>query len=475
MPPRRVIGTLAVAIAVLALAVGIAAARPGPRHRHPARLDPSFGTNGRVIGTTFTKGYLYSALAAASPGDSIVAMLGETISRFLPSGQLDPSFGQGGSVELPNLEAKGELLFPAGIAVDAEGRVLVAATRWSGEHATLPGLPYFLENRELATVIRYLPDGQLDPSFGQGGIASTDFGLPPAYKASAPSERLPWPTPRVTGLAVDPQGRIVVAGVYATGVHQGCKPGPRATAGAFVGRLTASGLPDPTFAGGGAATLSNLDYGFATVATGPREQIVLGTQHPDVFLCFPPSEGKGRSLGSIVRIGPAGGIDGRFSGNGVLNTDGSVRQLALTGSGRILALISLGDYSYPRSGEAEVLRLQPSGAFDRRFGQRGRVRLYGAIDALAPGGHGRVLLAGATGIREAPADFLLIRLTRSGAFDSSVGVNGQVVAGFGNEQASANDLVLDERGRPILVGTIKEPSTAITFPTLALTRLLLPR
>src|SRR5262249_4279591 len=101
------------------------------------------------------------------------------IARFTPGGALDPSFGDGGRVTV-DLGAEDPAL---AVAVQPDGRILVLGQSRSLNCCQL-----------LATFIaRSLPDGSLDPSFGDGGIARTG-----AFAGQA--------------LSVAPSGRIVVAG-----------------------------------------------------------------------------------------------------------------------------------------------------------------------------------------------------------------------------------------------------------------------
>jgi uncharacterized delta-60 repeat protein len=55
---------------------------------------------------------------------------------------------------------------PFGAALQADGKVLVAGTTATAD----------LDTEERFVVLRYLPDGTLDPGFGTGGIVVTDFG-----------------------------------------------------------------------------------------------------------------------------------------------------------------------------------------------------------------------------------------------------------------------------------------------------------
>src|SRR5450432_1417274 len=123
---------------------------------------------------------------------------------------VDRSFGNGGSVSFaPQRFSSG-----AGVAVDAQGGILLGATLDDGS---------LLRTR--AAVLRLLPDGSLDPAFGSGGVAT--IAPPPPYA-----------TTRAEAIALDAQGRIVVAGEVDDDVPT-------------VARLLPGGTLDPGFAGGG--------------------------------------------------------------------------------------------------------------------------------------------------------------------------------------------------------------------------------
>jgi uncharacterized delta-60 repeat protein len=112
-------------------------------------LDPAFGSGGEVTTGTAT------AMVADTSG-RIVYGAGSKVTRLLPDGSPDPSFGTDGSTTaLPITIYE--------IASAPNGDIVVA-----GETpAPGPVDPY-----SGAAVIRLLPDGALDPSFGQGGVAT---------------------------------------------------------------------------------------------------------------------------------------------------------------------------------------------------------------------------------------------------------------------------------------------------------------
>jgi len=150
------------------------------RYSADGTLDPGFGTAG-ILTTTLETSLYAGARLALQPDGRILAVgslasLG--MSRYLPDGSADISFGTQGIVSVLGAGA-------SGIVVQPDGRIVVGGTAGSG-----------------LAVLRFEPDGALDTGFGDAGIASTTLGWEGFGQ----------------GVAVQPDGRIVVGGiVYAPG------------------------------------------------------------------------------------------------------------------------------------------------------------------------------------------------------------------------------------------------------------------
>jgi uncharacterized delta-60 repeat protein len=139
-------------------------------------LDLNFGQGGIV--TTQITG-IDRAIAAAIQGDKII-VLGLSFSpidkrlfslaRYDTNGNLDPSFGNGGKITLNIPGTVDEI--PADVAVNPEdGKIVVVGT------TTL------IVNGNVVAA-RYLADGNIDPSFGIGGITEIIY-QPEKAEASA--------------------------------------------------------------------------------------------------------------------------------------------------------------------------------------------------------------------------------------------------------------------------------------------------
>ena len=159
-------------------------------------------------------------VAVGQAGSSFMVM------RLLSNGALDDSFGSGGIVNT-NFDAPATGGTAAAVAVLGDGTILVAGTRWANA-------PEYAD----VVLVRYLPNGQGDPSFGSGGVVVTPG--PQAETANA--------------LAVAPDGKIVVVGTdgpppyvcpYRSSVP--CPPG-RLPSNFHLVRYLSSGMLDRTFA-----------------------------------------------------------------------------------------------------------------------------------------------------------------------------------------------------------------------------------
>jgi uncharacterized delta-60 repeat protein len=135
--------------------------------------DPGFGAGGD--GRVTMAGLQLFAVALDSAG-RIVAVGHDpqahllAVARFLPDGKPDPGFGALGIARTAVSAATTANLDAAvSVAVAADGGILVGGSAGQAEDCPVGALhcwgPYLD-----AVVLRYLPDGRLDPGFGDGGI-----------------------------------------------------------------------------------------------------------------------------------------------------------------------------------------------------------------------------------------------------------------------------------------------------------------
>jgi uncharacterized delta-60 repeat protein len=181
-------------------------------------LDTSFGSKGYVSITTL-KGADAVSVAVQSDDRTIVAGDNSAtpyggpigLARFNPDGTPDATFGSGGYVQagLPNNEVTRSL------TLQPDGTIVVAGDFQN--YVQYDGTIQFMAARFNAA------DGSLDTSFGTGGIAvSTGLNLD--------GEKV--------DMALDPDGRIVVAGT--SGGHDKFALARFLVAGPQIGSLTVS-------------------------------------------------------------------------------------------------------------------------------------------------------------------------------------------------------------------------------------------
>jgi uncharacterized delta-60 repeat protein len=229
------------------------------RYTTAGEPDPTFGGGDGIVLFRFGTGTHDSAPAVAIDGSNRIVVAGNYgeppcpsfcntgVVRLTESGQLDPTFSGDGKASAP-------YALVGDVALDAAGRIVVGGefatfrftdaglpdSTFSGDGATTEGAGAWgmafdgagriVTVSESAAVSRLLPDGELDPSFG-------DEGEPIGIDIE------PGSTDSADGMAVDAANRVLVAGVS--------DPAGGGESRSFVVRLTEAPTFDSTFAGDG--------------------------------------------------------------------------------------------------------------------------------------------------------------------------------------------------------------------------------
>ena len=220
-------------------------------------------------------------------------------------------------------------------------------------------------------------EGDLAPSFGNGGRVATTIGAPGDQEA----------------LTIDAQGRLIVAGGIVTGPDD---------ADFMVARYLPNGAPDASFSGDGVATFDrpgNDDWAQAqAVTTDAAGGILLAGYDLTADSRF-----------ALIRVSGDGTLDTGFgppSANGwvITNLDGSsdsATAIAVDAQGRIL----LGGWTKFGSDEDfAVERYDADGNVDTSFGSGGEARVditpqasdRDFAQAMALDAQGRIVLAGSS-------------------------------------------------------------------------------
>ncbi len=446
--PRR---RLAFAAAVAAVAVAAPGAVRAAVEESDGRLDRTFSDG--IVRTAFAgPGQEARDVANAvivrsdgrvlvggrvSDGDDQFALV-----RYRRNGELDRDFAAPAGLRTIDASAKdggGDSI--ADLAIQPDGGIVVAG------YAT-PG-----EGGHDFALARFDSEGDLDPSFGVGGVALTPAG---AGNAVADDE--------AAALAVQPDGRIVVAGSTSGAGGQD----------AALARFGSNGTLDPTFSGDGLLQPSLSPAGedrFVDVEVGAAGAItaVGSVSHPN---------DPGRPDIAVARFRPDGSADPTLGGTGVVELDlfGAAEvptSLALRPGGGILVA---GTTSGPGFCDAlAVVSLTAGGALDTGFGKGGiaYADLNGECgeeaNAIALQPNGKVLVGGGNGRGE----FALVRLTAAGGLDPAMGGDGVVVrpvdaAGLqpASRGSAITDLAVGRAGSVVVVGSSR-PGADVTAWTVA--------
>jgi uncharacterized delta-60 repeat protein len=297
---------------------------------------------------------------------------GILVGRYLRSGRLDPTFGRDG------------LAPPVEVSGDYFGEIATSVVPYAG-HRLVVGT----HSRSGGGLLRYLPNGSLDPSFGQDGIVHTA------------------PFDGVLDVANAPGGDLIAVGVSFSSCH------------IFVSRFKPDGDLDLSFADGKGAVRVGTGYG--PCQRLPEQLAVL--RDGSVLA----GGGWSPPLVAVTREGRIDHDFGRNDKHGIeWWTPAHVRALAVDSRGRILVGGS-------EDKKLALARLTPKGLPDRSFGRAG-IQTTGVahpaeIMSLAARADGSIL--GSAIIKKCPQRIFcrataagVARYLPSGALDPTFGRKG---------------------------------------------------
>ena len=395
-------------------------------------LDPTFGSDG-IIRADFDArvGENVSDLVV-QPDGKVVALVPANggavppvvLVRYNKNGTPDTTFGTGGRVNTDVGSA---------IALGPRGTIIIGGNL---DGATT-GSDFALR--------RYTRFGVLDTTFGQNGLATTDFS----------GER-----DRLRDLAVARDGSIAAAG-------------DARNLGFAVARYTRDGAADATFDGDGKLTtpFANGSADARAIAMTPDGKLIVGGSEE-------PTGSGNEGRFSLARYNRNGSLDASFSGDGLLSStiDGSeaeLEDLARMADGRIVAL---GQYRGGGSGGSGLdgpvfARFNPDGSLDASFAGDGT-----AAPQLAPpdaGGNeyeaslsrialdrtGMIYAAGRVRTRFPDAtekfEAAVARITRNGDADEAWGPRGLMRGGVTDSNTAddrASSIAIARDGKVVAGG-----------------------
>lgn len=403
-------------------------------------------------------------------------------SAMAQAGQLDSSFGQGGRVvtAFGNLNPGGQVDgVPFAVVEQSDGKLVVMGALVGGS----PNL-----GDQVIALVRYLPNGSVDQTFGNGGVTVAAFDNFISFGYS---------------LALMPDGRLVVSG------EQQSADGTFDRFG--VARFNPNGQLDRTFGGTGTVTT---DF-FASPVPGVREAAFAVIVQPDGKIVAGGSARQGGrftpTFTALARYNVDGSLDTSFGSGGRVATTavpGPVQALALLSNGNILALAGTSNAEFAADGALQAsvtggaivttsrggqetfqvddkfLQIQPffinrrtpiidvarflsTGGADSTFNDPpfefgGNNSLRGSANAIMMQPDGKSVVGGTTN-----GLFGVARLNPDGSLDSTFGRGGSLTTAFAST-ASATALALQSDGKIVAAGIVLDSTTGVA--SFALTR-----
>lgn len=345
-------------------------------------------------------------------------------------GDLDLTFGKGGKVvsDLRNIDQAFDLAF------QQDGKIIV--------------IGWILPNSNIDFLVsRYDVNGNLDPTFGNGGRVTTDF---------AGTHDL------ANAVAIQNDGKIIVAGSVGDGLggyHFG------------LSRYNSDGSLDSSFGNNGKVItrISSDEEANDLVLQSDGKIIVVGVSTPSATKDF-----------TLLRYNPDGSLDTSFGNSGKVITDlfGSA-DIAVTVAIDSLGRIVAGGFTHNPSNQTEfdfgIVRYKPDGSLDSSFGNNGKINtdFSGGEDEvrdLAIQPDNKIVATGYTVLSSERRNFALARYNTNGTLDSSFGVGGKVSTSISNSFDYSAAIAIQPDGKIIAGGTTVKIDNPVVVRDFALIR-----
>ncbi|MGA8874913.1 MAG: hypothetical protein WCC25_06820 [Candidatus Korobacteraceae bacterium] len=385
---------------------------------HPGGLDTTFGTGGMVTINLAGSGGSVSPLTAIEQSNGDIAVVTGLTEEF--SGEvfalvrLTPSGTEVGTTTA-SFFTNG-FSSPSALAVQSNGDIVVAGTA----SPTIDGAQVF-------AIARFTPTGQLDATFGTGGLVTTDIS---------------GPFPAASAVLVQPNGQILVGG-FVDGIN---KNSPGKT---VLVRYNANGSLDTTFGTGGIVEET-------TEAASPAALAELAN-------------------GSYLVVGGSAPSSVEFSSTGVLQstvtpgTLAAVNSQSGTGCCSPVVFQPNGDYVVAQTvstgghlhTDVKASRFLETGVVDTSFSST-RFTFGGNTEnepqAIALQSNGQIVVGGITNAHGTPVTGGLARLDSNGDLDTTFANDGGLVS-----QAVVSGLLIQTDGKIVAIGNNGQLAVARYF------------
>jgi uncharacterized delta-60 repeat protein len=399
----------------------------------PGIADTEFGADGVTTTTLLTGAQQTESLGGAAPeGGGANAVAVQPDGKIVIAGQTGitghSAFGAArylpdGSLD-PTFGDGGTVTVEIGTTSMASGMLLDPDGR-----IVLVGVALFDDLRFAA--VRLLPGGDLDPSFSDDGVFTHRIGL--ASLAMA--------------LARAPDGKILIGGTAKVREDPTAVNKLQKLAFAAI-RLKDDGTLDTSFGSGGEATVPMPSSAYAMTLQPDGNLVLGGSTYVD-----------GKRAFAAARLTPSGGLDSSFGEGGIvkvpIGAEAVATALAIEPDGGLV----LAGQAFTNTTVTAAIRLRANGELDPSFGSGGIATSFtGRVGPnwMIRQPDGKFLIAGTDGLSA-------VRLRSDGALDDSFGTGGVARARWDAGKAAANALALQPNGMIVLAGAAFDEAGTARF------------
>ena len=386
--------------------------------------DLTFSRDGHEFGSPGSSVDVAAASILQADGKQLVVGNSNNrfgIARYNSNGTLDTTYGQGGKATVAFADAWD--VKAKDVAVQADGKILIVG---SSRYYTGTNL------KDRFTLVRLNPNGSLDTTFAGDGIAEVDS------EGSGGGN----------SVTVQANGRIVVAGAFRNYFS--------------VLRFMPNGTLDRSFSGDGIAYIqAAMNSEALDVVVQPDGKLLA------VGSYIQSSSARYASALMMARFNPNGAFDTAFGTNGRRVELGleqrSGEQVELLSDGSFLVVGNAAIYnSNSLTSNMAISKFNGDGSLFGSFGVSGSQIVpfqrsiwdFGSdrVNALAKGllvqADGKIVIGGTVLDKMGVA-----RLTADGILDTSFSSDGKATFDFGTGLSSAVDILQQESGRLVVVGS----------------------
>lgn len=429
--------------------------------KHPAELKIVFNRKIKIFVVVST----FSIMSFLHSGCSAPNTEADTISdreRFSYNPDRNWNSNSSNRPESPSVLTSRGIVTTFGV-----GEFLTAAVQVDGKVVVAGG-----SGRGLINLVRYRPNGNLDTTFGQGGIVRTpfydDFQTVTNFQVAA-------------ALVIQPDGKILCAG---TAMHNFRVSADYNRYDFALARYNPDGSLDATFGTNG-LRITDIFPARADVVTS----LALQTDGKIVAAGFSGARNTPVVLSDfvVVRYNTDGTLDPTFGTGGIVVTDIAgdsdfASSLVIQPDGQLV----VGGFAYGRTQNAvsfdfALARYNPSGSPDPSFGSGGKVLIdLSNTVTNSPGDDlmfsmvrqpdGKLLCAGSgePNRRANGTDFLIARFNPNGSLDTTFGTDGKVMTDFNGTIDEGFSIALQPNGKFVVAGVANGQAQITLAPYLTI-------